>query len=187
MEEVWFWELQECWDDVLWWGKSLWKKGKELRSEGFDSGEEVMGSESWTMSGHPWRSHPGTGAPSCGGASAPGTGNPAWTQHTLVHRAWSQRRGGLGCWWEDRAHGLGLEETGQRDSSEAGKQQETRSPVSLMLAADAASAAASCTHPRLPTPPQHSPFRGCQWILPGSISYFAWACACPVCGAVQKW
>lgn len=66
---------------------------------------------------------------------------------------------GVAVWGVDEkaeAHGLGLEETGQRDSSEAGQQQEPRGPVSLMLAVEAASTAVSCTHPRLPTPPHCS-------------------------------
>lgn len=105
---------------------------------------------------HPWRSHPRTRTSSCGRASAPGTGSPVWAQRALVHRCGPR---GVAVWGVDEkaeAHGLGLEETGQRDSSEAGKQQEPRSPASLMLAVDAASTAVSRTHPRLPTPPHCS-------------------------------
>ena len=66
---------------------------------------------------------------------------------------------GVAVWGVDEkaeAHGLGLEETGQRDSSEAGKQQ----GPSFLDAGRGCSIHCCVRHtppPAHPTPPQHSP------------------------------
>ena len=96
----------------------------------------------------------------------------AWRSEVLMRRQ-STRPGT----WVDRSEGLlrGWKTAGDEEPSflDAGRGCSIR-----------------CCVLHIPPPPHPTPaltFPRMPMDSSRSISYFAWACACPVCGAVQKW